>query len=36
MNLKLQVHLEHILKLEELKNMKVDDAVRMISHVPFL
>ena len=34
--MKLQVLLEHVLKLEELKNLKFEDAVKMISHVPFL
>ncbi len=36
MNLKLEVLLEHVFKLEELKNLKFDDAIKMISHVPFL
>jgi hypothetical protein len=36
MNLKLEVLLEHVLKLEELKNLKFEDALKIISHVPFL
>ena len=36
MNMKLQVPMEHMLKLEEFKNLKLDDAVRLINNVPFL
>jgi hypothetical protein len=36
MNMKLQVPMEHMLKLEEFKNLKLDDAVRLIKNVPFL
>jgi hypothetical protein len=28
--------MEHMLKLEEFKNLKLDDAVRLINNVPFL